>query len=200
MLSREPWRTGANAEATLLLMPCFWGELVVWELDIKRGTITCLPVTSPYLCPVEGLWRTAGNCTKGIQASPTCCCRRTPSPSAWSFSHKKRSDTKGSLVLFLLAANCSLYIFPWFLRKPVGLVDCSTSQSHTWNDALQQDDGTKIFLRTSLTCFVVHFGFSPKFCLCMLLGVFSSKHIHHTTTFSLFLLSVQPESQSSKLN
>lgn len=98
-----------NAEAALLLLPCFWGELVVWELDMKRCTITCLPVTSSRVCFVEGVWRTAGNCTKGIQANPTCCCTRTSSPSVWCFSHKKRSDTEGSLVLILLAANCSLY-------------------------------------------------------------------------------------------
>lgn len=153
---------------------CFWGELVVWELDSKRFTITCLPVTSSCLCLVWRVWRAVGNCTKGIQANPTCCCTRTSSPFVWSFSHKKRSDPKGSLVLILLAPNCSLSIFPWFLRKPTGLADFSTSFCHTWNDALQQDDGTKVFLQTSLTFFVVGFGFRPNFCVCVCVLLFGS--------------------------
>lgn len=50
------------------------------------------------------------------------------------------------LVPILLAASCSVYIFPRSPRKPAGLPGCSTSLFHTWNDALQQDDGTKISL------------------------------------------------------
>lgn len=115
---------------------------------------------------------------------------RTLSPCVWSFSHKKRSDTKSPLVLILLAENCSLYIFPWFLRKPAGLADYSTSLSHTWNDALLQENGTKIFLQIYLTCLVVGFGFSPKFYVCVCVVWVFLININTTVRHYLFFCSV----------
>lgn len=50
---------------------------------------------------------------------------------------------RGSLVPVLLAANYSVCIFLWSVRKPAGPAGCSTSLYHMGNVALWQDDGTK---------------------------------------------------------
>lgn len=130
------WETGGSAEATLLSALLQW-----WagrqDLQTSEDAPSLLAVQQPphisVPCLAVEVWRRAGSCTRVIQANHTCCLSQSLSPLL----------TKGSLVPILLAANHSVYIFPWSLRKPAGPADCSTSLFHMGNDALWQADGTK---------------------------------------------------------
>lgn len=156
------------AEQRLYYFCCHAGSL---ELKTSEDAQSLLTVQWPSHISVSWLagevWRRAGSCFRVIQANHIRCLLQSLIP----------LFVRGSLVPVLLAANHSVYIFPWSLRKPAGLAGCSTSLYHMGNDALWQDDGTKspskhisrvllLVLGLVLNVFVVFF--SPN------------KHIHHS--------------------
>lgn len=171
---------------------CF-APVVGWEHESCRHQGMhhhLLTVTSSHLCtlPCWGGLEDSRELYQGHPSKPHVLLHQSFIPLCVKLLSQGKPVIKGSLVPILLAANCSVYIFPWSLKKPAGLAGCSISLSHMQNDALRQDDGTKISLQTYLTCLIVSFGFSPK---CFFF--FLNKHIHHSKTFHLIFLSAQPK-------
>ena len=182
------WQRRGYAPVNALLL---WWAGSARAADIRGCTITCLTVTSSHLCALP-CWRgleDSRELYQGHPSKPHMLLHQSFISLCVKLLSQEKPVIKGSLVPILRAANCSVYIFPWSLRKPAGLARCSTSLSHTQSDALQQDNGTKISLWTYLTRLVVGFGFSPK---CLFL-FFLNKHIHHSKTFHLIFLSAQPK-------
>lgn len=155
------WQCRGYAALDALLL---WWAGSTGAADIRGCTITCLTVTSSCFCTLP-CWRCleeSRELYRGHPSKPHVLLHQSFFPLHVKLLSQSKPVIKGFLVPILPAANCSVYIFPLSLRKTAGLAGCSTSLSHTQNDALRQDDGTKISLWTYLMCLVVGFGFSPK--------------------------------------
>lgn len=128
--------------------------------DIRVYTIACLTATSSHLS-IMPCWRGLEDSRELHQGHPIkrhALLHESFIPLCVKLLLQGKPAIKEFLVPILLEANCSVYIFPLSLGKPAELAGLS----HMWNDALRQDDGTKISLQTYLTCLVVGFGFSPN--------------------------------------